>query len=314
MATVVEAGLRSQLLDRRGRLTTLSASQPGTYLRDLLSEVDAALERMEGGTFGICEVCSDPVETDRLLADPLCRLCLDHLSERERRALEHDLEMASRIQAGLLPAREVSFPNWQVRTHYHPAGMVSGDYLDLIRSGGDADEAVFLFGDISGKGVSASLLMASLHAIFRSLAPLGLPLEDLLERANRVFCEHTLPSTYATLVCGRVEAGGRSGWPTPATLRRCSCARGARRAWAPPACRWGCSAADATRRARCGCVPATCSSSTPTASRRPPTPLGRNTAWNASPPRCSRCGRTWRSLACSPTWRASSAAVAAPTT
>jgi phosphoserine phosphatase RsbU/P len=224
MATVVEAGLRSQLLDRRGRLTALVKPESGAYVRDLLSEVDAALERLEGGTFGICETCHDPIETDRLLADPLCRLCLDHLSERERRALEHDLEMASRIQAGLLPARETSFPGWQARTHYHPAGLVSGDYLDLIRSEADPAEAVFLFGDISGKGVAASLLMASLHAIFRSLAPLGLPLEDLIERANRVFCEHTLPSTYATLVCGRAEADGtvriaNAGHPPPLLLR-----------------------------------------------------------------------------------------------
>jgi sigma-B regulation protein RsbU (phosphoserine phosphatase) len=85
---------------------------------------------------------------------------------------------------------------------------VSGDYVDLIRSEAHPGETVFLFGDISGKGVAASLLMSSLHAIFRSLAPLDLTLEDLLERANRVFCENTLPSAYATLVCGRADAQG----------------------------------------------------------------------------------------------------------
>jgi sigma-B regulation protein RsbU (phosphoserine phosphatase) len=208
MASAVEIGLRSQLLERRGRLTALAGAGEATYVRDLLNEVDAALARMEGGTFGICEACDEAIETDRLLADPLCRLCLDHLSDRERHALEHDLELAGRIQSALLPDRELTFPGWQARTVYQPVGMVSGDYVDVIRSESNPDEAVFLFGDISGKGVAASLLMASLHAIFRSLAPLGLPLEDLLERANRVFCEHTLPNAYATLVCGRVGAGG----------------------------------------------------------------------------------------------------------
>ena len=72
----------------------------------LLHEVDAALRRMDVGTFGICETCGDPVETERLLADPLTRFCLDHLTPVEQRALEEDLELASRIQRELLPKRD----------------------------------------------------------------------------------------------------------------------------------------------------------------------------------------------------------------
>jgi sigma-B regulation protein RsbU (phosphoserine phosphatase) len=67
---------------------------------------------------------------------------------------------------------------------------------------------VFLFGDISGKGVSASILMASLQAIFRSLHALGLPLGELLERGNRLFCESTMAHSFATLVCGRIAPSG----------------------------------------------------------------------------------------------------------
>jgi sigma-B regulation protein RsbU (phosphoserine phosphatase) len=66
----------------------------------------------------------------------------------------------------------------------------------------------FMLGDVSGKGVAASMLMANLHAMFRALVPTGLPLHELVERANRIFCESTLPTQYATLICGRARECG----------------------------------------------------------------------------------------------------------
>src|SRR6185295_13109493 len=47
-----------------------------------------------------------------------------------------------------------------------------------------------------------------LHAMFRTLISLELPLADIMERASRLFCESTLPTHYATLVCGRARASG----------------------------------------------------------------------------------------------------------
>jgi len=46
-------------------------------LRDELSSCEAALQRIEQGTFGLCEVCSEPIELNRLKADPLTRRCLE---------------------------------------------------------------------------------------------------------------------------------------------------------------------------------------------------------------------------------------------
>src|SRR5207244_3157564 len=112
--------LRSDLLSRRERLVRVGAENQ--YLRELLQQVDAALEDMDAGTFGICDVCHDSVEAEALMADPLCRVCLDHLSAKERRGLEHDLELAGRVQAGLLPQRELRVAGWEIYTHYAPAG------------------------------------------------------------------------------------------------------------------------------------------------------------------------------------------------
>ena len=207
MVTAIEPLLREQLIDRRQKLqTATSAFHRPAELTRLLDEVDAALHRMDIGTYGLCEVCHDPVETERLLADPLTRFCLGDLTPREQRALEEDLELAARIQLGLLPPPTQKIDGWEVCYHYQPAGAVSGDYCDLIKG---ADESLhFVLGDVSGKGVAASMLMAHLNAMFRTLISIDLPLEQIVERASRVFCESTLPTQYATLVCGRANTSG----------------------------------------------------------------------------------------------------------
>src|SRR5713226_1118628 len=104
MAAISDVFLHTQLEERREKLAAaLAASAPSAPLAQLLQEVDAALERMEKGSYGICEACHEGIEKDRLIADPLLRFCLDHLTTAEQRALEKDLELASRIQRGLLP-------------------------------------------------------------------------------------------------------------------------------------------------------------------------------------------------------------------
>jgi len=205
MATAQQAYFRPQLEQRRERLLSALHSSTDASLSNLLSEVDAALARIDQGTYGICETCHEPVEKERLLSDPLVRFCLDHLTSEEQRALESDLALAASIQKGLLPPPELSAAGWQVCYHYEPAGPVSGDYCDVLESGGGL---LFLFGDVSGKGVAASMLMSHLHATFRSLARANLPLQRMVEAANRIFSESMLSGQYATLVVGRAADNG----------------------------------------------------------------------------------------------------------
>jgi sigma-B regulation protein RsbU (phosphoserine phosphatase) len=65
-----------------------------------------------------------------------------------------------------------------------------------------------MLGDVSGKGVAASMLMSHLHATFRSLAEAGLPLDRMVADANRIFCESTLAGQFATIVVGRAAHDG----------------------------------------------------------------------------------------------------------
>src|SRR5262249_26453753 len=63
-------------------------------------------------------------------------------------------------------------------------------------------------GDVWGRGGAASLLMPSLNGIFRSLLPSHLPLNHLVERANRLFSRSTSSAHFATLVSGRASHTG----------------------------------------------------------------------------------------------------------
>jgi sigma-B regulation protein RsbU (phosphoserine phosphatase) len=210
MASIEYDFLRSQLVERRQKLeTAVTSTSNQAPLAHLLKEIDAALARMDDGSYGICDECHESIEKNRLLADPLIQVCIDHLNAEERRALEADLELAGRIQRALLPPQDVRAAGWEVHYHYQPAGPVSGDYCDLIHPNGGHEDLFFALGDVSGKGVAASLLMSHLHAMFRSLVSVKLPLEDLMALANRVFCESTIAGQYATLVCGRAAASGK---------------------------------------------------------------------------------------------------------
>jgi DnaK suppressor protein len=65
------------------------ADQIGSYenntalvneLEQRLMEIDAALEKMEKGTYGMCEVCDKPIEEDRLEANPAAKTCKQHMN------------------------------------------------------------------------------------------------------------------------------------------------------------------------------------------------------------------------------------------
>jgi sigma-B regulation protein RsbU (phosphoserine phosphatase) len=197
--------LHRELMERRHQLESASARSDAGQLVELLDAVDNALDRMHEGKFGICEICDAPIESERLIDDPLNRICLECLSPSQRRALEHDLSLASSIQRRLLPEQQFDAPGWEGYYHYEPHGAVSGDFCDVIR---DGDETLILFGDISGKGVSAALLMSHLSAIFRGLSGSGLPLVEIMERANRLFCAAIPAGSFATMVAARLLNDG----------------------------------------------------------------------------------------------------------
>jgi sigma-B regulation protein RsbU (phosphoserine phosphatase) len=206
MATAELSFLHNQLEERKRRLEMVITQSPDDpNLESLLREVDSALDRFTAGTYGMCEICHDSVERARLLADPLIRYCLDHLSELDRAMLQRDLDLATELQRGLLPPADLKVAGWETSYHYAPLGPVSGDYCDLYPYNG---QLFFMIGDVSGKGVAASMRMTQLHALFRSLIGMGLPLAEIVGQINRFLCDSGLAGQYATLVCGRANSVG----------------------------------------------------------------------------------------------------------
>jgi sigma-B regulation protein RsbU (phosphoserine phosphatase) len=120
--------------------------------------------------------------------------------------LQAQLELARQVQLSLLPSRQCCLSNWEAAFFYEPAGFVSGDYVDLIPSG--ADEFYFALGDVSGKGVAASILMSHLHASLRALLPSKRTVAEVLTMVSRTFCESTLHTQFATLVLGKADDRG----------------------------------------------------------------------------------------------------------
>jgi sigma-B regulation protein RsbU (phosphoserine phosphatase) len=201
--------IREQLTERRLRLTTaITAANEPHNLVSLLQKVDSALERIDQGVYGLCEVCNTPIEDYRLRADPLVTVCLDDLTEAQQRILEQDINLASKIQLTLLPKNHLNEYGTEISYHYQPAGPVSGDYCDIVIDD-TRGNVLFVVGDISGKGIAASMLMTHVHALVHSLIWLNLPVNEMLGRVNRLFCESSLYSHFITMVCGKISKDGK---------------------------------------------------------------------------------------------------------
>jgi sigma-B regulation protein RsbU (phosphoserine phosphatase) len=199
--------LRTELVNWRERLEASAKDSADLFQLDgLLREVKSAIDRLSHEGYGVCQVCHDLIGQAAMNADPLAKTCLSCFTPQQLAELENDLDRAWLVQGELLPKQDLKFNGWEVSYHYEPSGPLSGDYCDLVSVG--QGDLYFLIGDVSGKGVAASLLMSRLHAIFRSLIGAGLGVSELVERANQLFAESTMRPYYATLVCGKASATG----------------------------------------------------------------------------------------------------------
>jgi serine phosphatase RsbU (regulator of sigma subunit)/catechol 2,3-dioxygenase-like lactoylglutathione lyase family enzyme len=123
--------------------------------------------------------------------------------ELERRATQ-ELEIAKQVQARLFPQTLPPLKTLEYAGICHQARQVGGDYYDFLDLGNQ--RMAFVIGDISGKGIAAALLMANLQANLRSQCAIAFDQPQLLLRAvNRLFCENTVDSAFATLFFGEYD-------------------------------------------------------------------------------------------------------------
>ncbi len=100
----------------------------------------------------------------------------------EKRRLDHDLQVAYEIQRILLPSEAPEVTGFEISGVNLPAKHVSGDYFDYF--GVDGGHCGVAIADVSGKGVPASLIMATCRSVLRSKAPGELSAAEVLRRVN----------------------------------------------------------------------------------------------------------------------------------
>ncbi len=154
------------------------------------------------------------------MAQSLANLLVE---QREKERLQTELSIAQEVQNSLLPQGQIRLPMLEVHGYSKPARSVSGDYYDFLLTG--TSQLFLALGDISGKGISAALLMASLHSAVRAYrfgdsSPGPLLLEGeanylanpamMLERLNRHLYTSTQPEKYATLFLAHYDGADSS--------------------------------------------------------------------------------------------------------
>jgi serine phosphatase RsbU (regulator of sigma subunit)/catechol 2,3-dioxygenase-like lactoylglutathione lyase family enzyme len=117
--------------------------------------------------------------------------------EVERRASQ-ELEIAKQVQARLFPQTLPALKSLEFAGACLPARHVGGDYYDFLQLG--QDRIGLIVGDVSGKGMAAALLMASLQANLRSQCAIAVDQpQRLLCSVNQLFCDNTAGAAFATL-------------------------------------------------------------------------------------------------------------------
>ena len=138
------------------------------------------------------------------------------VQQLEKERLLNELAIAQEVQATLFPVSPASLHGFEVHGVCVPARTIGGDYFDFIFRTGGAGGVTLALGDISGKGISAALLMSSLHSADRAFS-VGCGVEEgevpspgtMLKLLNGHLFRSTQSARYATLFLASYDAGTR---------------------------------------------------------------------------------------------------------
>jgi len=128
-------------------------------------------------------------------------------SRRELARKEAELSFALQVQQALLPQRFPSDAGLEFSAVCVPARGISGDYYDVMPLGGG--RLAFAIADVSGKGISAAILMSNVHAVVRVLASTRRSPGDLLTDLNRHLLRVSGDSRFTTLFYAEWEPVSR---------------------------------------------------------------------------------------------------------
>jgi sigma-B regulation protein RsbU (phosphoserine phosphatase) len=148
------------------------------------------------------------------------------MAQRER--LNRELEIAREVQQHLFPQRLPSVPGLDYCGRCRPAREVGGDYYDFLEL--PEGRLGIAIGDVSGKGIGAALMMASLEASLRGQASVGRDLAELMKRVNTLVYEASSASHFATFFYAQYDPRDRqlsyvnAGHNPPVVVRKSAAA------------------------------------------------------------------------------------------
>lgn len=149
-----------------------------------------------------------------------------HAEAAEKRRMERELTQASEIQRVLLPRSAPALADYDLAAEYHAARIVSGDYYDYIPV--DEDRYGIAIGDVCGKGIAASLIMAMCRSNLRSRAHENLSPASVLHAVNQSIFPDIKEDMFVSFLYLILEKGSneitvaRAGHEPPILYRRAS--------------------------------------------------------------------------------------------
>ncbi len=179
-----------------------------------VNDLYVATQRLQAGDFSVRIPHRQPDQVGALgesfnqMAASIERLIEE---SRQRQRLQNELEIARQVQEQLFPDAAPPLKTLQLVGRCRAARTVSGDYYDYGLAG--PGRLIFSIGDISGKGISAALLMATIQSILRSQIYASqlsghmeqLSVAELVSRVNRQLCATTSTEKFSTLFVGFYE-------------------------------------------------------------------------------------------------------------
>ncbi len=123
--------------------------------------------------------------------------------QHEQKRIAHELSVASEIQVRLHPATPPAIPGYDLMGISFPCHEVGGDYFDFLqrRDG----RHVIALGDVSGKGISAALLMSSVHAAVRAQCTTALAPHQIVSELNQYIYDNTAANRYVTMFYSELD-------------------------------------------------------------------------------------------------------------
>ena len=149
-----------------------------------------------------------------------------HKAETERERIAAELDMAAKIQEGMLPHVFPPFPErkeFDLYAAMDPALAVGGDFYDYFLI--DDDHLALVIADVSGKGIPAALFMMVSKALLKNTAKLGKSVEETLTSVNDTICSNNKMQMFVTVWLGILEiSSGRlraanAGHEYPAVMK-----------------------------------------------------------------------------------------------